>query len=436
MIKTLKIHDKWLFWLGCVATCLGLLFIFDAGYARAIQNHKSGLPPEFQSQLAFLLLAGAATWWAGRVPSEAWKKWSKLAWLINFSLLLAVLAFGHEMNGARRWLGVGSYGIQPGEFAKLAAVIYLAGYFAERRAWPKKIKAPRTFALRVDNIWIPKLKRCMPAIWVFLAVCLVEIEPDMGTGAVIAATGFAMFIPAGVTWKSISVALAVAGVAGGIAVMKEPYRLQRFTHHSQRWTDENFDNLEFQSDQSELAMASGGIGGVGLGAGRAKQVLPATTTDFISATIAEEFGLWGSLVVLGVLGAIVFRLLYLARQANTRFGMLVLCGVGFWIGIQTCVNVMMANAFLPAIGIPLPFISSGGSSLVALWMALGVCQSALGASPPPPIEPPTKAAKPIGEPRPAHRRSEPRVPVATSLSRLKVTSGAKGRQTQGRAGRM
>jgi len=428
MIKTLRTYDPWLFILALVATLLGLLFIFDAGYARAIQSNKTGLPPEFQSQLIFLVLAGVASWWASIVPSASWKKWSKLAWIVNLILLVLVLLVGHQLNGAKRWIGFGQASIQPAEFAKLAAVIYLAGYFAERKAWPKKIKYPKTFISRMDNVYIPKLIRCLPAIWVFLAVILIEVEPDMGTGAVIAATGFAMFFPAGVTKKSMLVALIVAVIGGGIAVVKEPYRLQRFTHHSQRWTDENFDDLEFQSVQAELAIASGGFPGVGLGAGRAKHVLPATTTDFIMATVGEESGLWGSTLLLALLGGIVFRLLFLARQAKNRFDMMLLYGVGFWIGIQTCVNVMMANAFLPAIGIPLPFISSGGSSLVALWMALGVCQSTLAPVREKSTETPQARTVKSHPFRPIRRQPQRRAPSSTSVNGLKVTAKTRDRQ--------
>lgn len=424
MIKKLRIRDPWLFGLASAATVIGLMLIFDAGYARALQNHKSGLPAEFQSQLIFLGIAALATWWAGKVPIEAWKKWSKVAWILNLVLLVLVLVCGHQLNGARRWIGVGSWTLQPGEFAKIAAVLYLAGYFAERKPLKKRTHSPRTFALRVDNIWIPTMRRWMPAVWVFLAACLILVEPDMGTGAVVAATGLAMFIPARVSRRSVLIACTVACVAGGLAVIKEPYRLDRFTHHAQRWSGENFDNLDFQSDQSELAIASGGFGGVGLGAGRAKQVLPATTTDFIMATIGEELGLWGSLLILGIMGAIVFRLLYLGRRTKYEFSMLVLHGVAFWIGIQTCVNMMMANAFLPAIGIPLPFISSGGSSLVALWIAMGVCQSALAPAPAPQPEPAPPKREQITGSKPVIRRI-PQAPVKTSLGGLKVTPGGR-----------
>jgi cell division protein FtsW (lipid II flippase) len=137
------------------------------------------------------------------------------------------------------------------------------------------------------------------------------------------------------------------------------------------------DDIDFQTDQSELAQANGGMLGVGPGSGRAKHVLPAATTDFVMATVGEEFGLVGVTLVIAVLFLMCVRLYSLAMKTKGEFGSLVLIGMASWIAIQTCTNVMMANGALPAIGIPLPFISYGGSSLLALWTGLGVCQSVL-----------------------------------------------------------
>ena len=379
MIKKLRIYDPWLFAFAVAATCIGFLFIFDAGYATTLQKDKGGMPDEFFHQILFAGIGCGVAWVCSRISIDFWKKGSKLIWLVNIALLIAVALVGQRVNGAKRWLGHSPLGIQPAEFAKLAAVLYLAGYFAERKAWPKRIKPCANWMLQVDNVWVPKVKRCLPAVWVFGAAFLIILEPDLGTGAVVAATAFFMFLPAGVTKKSIIAALVLACLGAGVAVIKEPYRMARMMHHTQRWSSENVDDLEYQTVQSELAIAEGGIIGVGPGAGRAKQVLPVTTTttDFIWATVSEEFGLVGSLIFLAVLGGMVFRLMQLAKRATSRFSMLLFYGVAFWIGLQTCVNVMMANAMLPAIGIPLPFISSGGSSLIALWIAVGVCQSAL-----------------------------------------------------------
>jgi cell division protein FtsW len=374
LTRALKHYDPILLLLTLLVTGLGLFFIFDAGYARSLALGYGPLPPEFRGQAMFLLPAAVAGFFASRISGERWFKLSKVVWIVSLLLLIAVEVAGKELNGAKRWLALGPINIQPAEFAKLATVIYLAGCFANRPTWPEERWRFPNFWLYLDNVILPKVKRALPALWVLIAFVLIEIEPDLGTGAVVAATAYAMFFPGGVSKKSILVATALAIAGAGLMVWKQPYRMDRVTNHMHRWDARNLDDIGYQTVQSELAMANGGLLGVGVGAGRAKHVMPATTTDFVMATVGEEFGLFGALVVIGALGALVWRLLWLAYRTTSRFAMLVLYGVAAWIGIQTCVNVMMANGFLPAIGIPLPFISSGGSSLVALWMAIGVCQ--------------------------------------------------------------
>jgi cell division protein FtsW len=310
----------------------------------------------------------------GLVPPTKWKRGSKILWILALLGVIAVEFVGTKMNGAQRWIRLGPVNVQPAEFAKVALVVYLAGLLADRKPWqgPKKRLAWHVY---LDNVMPRKLARLWPAVWVVLMVGLIEAEPDLGTGAVVAATAFAMFVAGGVSWTSVAVGAVIALLGAGFMAKQQPYRMERIESHVHRWQEQNADGIGFQTVQSEAAMASGGLLGVGFGNGRAKHILPATTTDFIMATIAEETGLLGSALVLGLLGAIVWRLQWLAAQAADRFSSLVLTGVAWWLAIQSCVNVMMANATLPAIGIPLPFFSSGGSSLLALWIAIGICQA-------------------------------------------------------------
>lgn len=379
MFRALRLYDPTLFYLALAATALGLLFTFDAGYARSLKDGYGPIPREFKSQLMFLPVALIVGNIVARISPDKWKKWSRLLWVIAFiSLILPMLpGIGAELNGAHRWIKLGPIMVQPAEFAKVAAIIYLGGAFAGRGAWPTKIKKQKDFAHWLDNVAIPKMMRCLPALWVLLAVYLIEKEPDLGTAAVVAATAFAMFFIGGISKKSLIWATVIAFLGVLFLVQQEPYRMERIYSHSTRWSAENVDAMGYQTVQSEMAMASGGLVGIGIGGGRAKHVLPAATTDFLLATVGEEFGLIGVLLSLGLLGALAMRLFLLAPTAPTPFGAMILCGVGAWITIQTCVNVMMANGFLPAIGIPLPFYSSGGSSLVALWVAIGLCQSVL-----------------------------------------------------------
>jgi cell division protein FtsW len=375
IVNRAKHYDPVLFGLTVLATLLGLAFIFDAGYARSLSLGRGYIPGEFRQQLIYFAAGLIGYWVVVRFHADQWLKASKAIWMLSLLLLVAVEFVGTTLNGATRWINVGPINLQPAEFAKLATVIYLAGCFAERADW--QTKKYKDWAAWLDATLVPKLVRCAPGFWVLFSVVLIEKEPDLGTAAVIAATAFAMFFAGGVSRKSILACFALAVVGAGLMVWKEPYRLDRIVNHNHRWDMKNVDDVGFQTVQSELGMATGSLLGVGPGAGRSKHIMPATTTDFVMATVGEEFGLLGSLFVLGAIGAIVWRLLHLARKAEKRFQMLVLFGVAGWIGIQSTVNFMMANGTLPAIGIPLPFISSGGSSLVALWLALGVCQAML-----------------------------------------------------------
>lgn len=380
-IKTGNVRDPMLYWLAVAASVIGLLFIFDAGYARSISANRGFIAREVVTQSLSLIVALVVSAWASRQAPETWLKWSKILWIVSLVLLLAVKlpGIGVTMNGASRWLkfpGI-PFLFQPAEFAKLTTVLYLAGVLTNRKAWPKKIAARRDFKHWFFTVALPKADRALPLLWVGLGILLIEIEPDLGTAAVVAFTvGMLLFI-GGVTKRSLWACGAICAMFLALVMVKQPYRMDRITTHGSRWQIENMDAIGFQTTQSETAMASGSLFGTGLGSGRAKHVLPAATTDFVMATVAEETGLFGSLIVLGVIGGLVMRLFKLAASVKDRFQGLVLSGVASWIGVQTAVNLMMANGFMPPIGIPVPFVSSGGSSLLALWLALGVCQSML-----------------------------------------------------------
>ena len=373
------LRDPAMVFFAIAATVMGLIFVFDAGYARSLRDGRGLIPREFWMQCLFTIGALGAGWAASRIRIENWQKIARIGWWVTLGLLALVLipGIGYKMNGAARWFKLGPITIQPAEFAKVAVILYLAAVFANRKAWPSKIKVPKSFALKLDNVWIPKLKRAMPAVWVAAGLVLIELEPDLGTGFIVALTAFALFWAGGVTKKSLGWCVALAAVAIFLVVQLQPYRLERITKHFDRWSPSNVDGITYQTVQSELAMASGGLVGVGMGSGRAKHVMPAATTDFIASTVGEEFGFFGWIVVTGVLGGLTWRLVIRAQKAPTRFGQLTLLGVGAWIGGQTILNLMMANGTAPAIGIPLPFVSSGGSSLLALWIALGISQAAL-----------------------------------------------------------
>jgi cell division protein FtsW len=370
---------------------MGLFFIFDAGYARSLGTNHGVWPAEFRNQLIALPIAVGFGWVCSMIKPKAWLNLSLVALAICAALLVFVLKVGHEINGAKRWI----WSVQPSEFAKVAVVLFLASVFAFRKPWPK-IPKFKNWPWWLDHVAVPKVVRALPALAVAVVVLLVDKEPDMGTAMVIAATVLVLFVLGGVSNKSLMAVGFLVVVGGWFVVRSEPYRMERILNHSRRWDPSNIDDISYQSVQSELAMASGGLTGIGIGNGRAKQIIPEPTTDFIMATVGEEFGLFGSLIVLGVLSAIALRMVWLAGRTKNRFGSLFLYGIATWIGFQASVNFMMANAFLPAIGVPLPFISYGGSSLFALWCAIGIGLSLVAQPAPKRVVEGADVARPAG----------------------------------------
>jgi cell division protein FtsW len=365
--------DTTLFWLSLVTSLIGLVFILDAGYVQSVQMEQGLLARPFVTQSVLLCVSIGLFFGIRRVSPQFWFKHSRFIMAIAALSLILVEIVGVSQNGAKRWLGAGPVLLQPAEFMKIAAILYLAAALARKKDWQE------TWAIRckkrewMNRVLVPKLERLWPAAIIVIVWFLIEREKDLGTACVVLATAVAMFLMAPVTRKSVAIIGAVVMVGLGLFVLKEPYRVQRFVVHPARWERENINNDSYQTIHSELAMVSGGLVGTGFGSGRAKHMLPATTSDFIMATIAEECGFWGAFICLGLVGSICMRLLFLAQQAKDRFRYFFLSGVAWWLGIQAATNLMMANATIPAIGIPFPFISAGGSSLLAIWMAIGVC---------------------------------------------------------------
>src|SRR5579871_5194016 len=191
MKRTLRLYDPTLFWLAMIATILGMLFVFDAGYARSIDSGHSVMPREFVMQAVLFPIALVASFLCAGTRPDKWKKIAKTCWWISFASLLFVFfpVIGVAMNGAHRWIKFGPIVIQPAEFVKATCVLYLASVLADRKPWPDKIKF-RNNVEWADRVMVPKIVRAMPAIVAFLAVGLIEKEPDMGTGAIVAFTAF------------------------------------------------------------------------------------------------------------------------------------------------------------------------------------------------------------------------------------------------------
>ncbi len=366
------------------ASLFGLFAIWDSGYARAAEKGAI-MPAEVFKQAIWLAIAlgvgiFATTWHQG-----VWRKWGWPALILSVLCLGLVLVpgLGKEIGGAKRWIEVGPVTMQPAEFVKLGVILFLAGALAYRKPMPTLPKKRLLWFEKLDWVTFPLIARSWPIIIAGLAFVGIElITQDLDTAAALVVVMLGMMLIAGVKWTRVGFLVLLLGAGAMIMTKQQDYRDSRISAHYQRWEPENRDDIGYQATISESGHASGGIFGVGLGEGRSKHILPVATTDFIMATVAEEFGLAGSLSILFLLGFIVWRLMSLAAKADMH-PRLILGGAAIWIGAQTVANMAMANASLPTMGIPLPFVSAGGSSLIALWLVIG---AGLGALVPAPVK--------------------------------------------------
>lgn len=281
--------------------------------------------------------------------------------VLTMGLLFIVLipGIGTTAFGSRRWLYLpGLGGFQPAELAKLAVCLYLA-HWLDRRG---------TEARGLFNGLVPF------AILVAPGFLLIALEPDLGTAGVYAAASLAIFFMAGANLLYLgAIGAAVMGVAYHMVTQTE-YQLQRIDSFLDPFKDPLHHG--YNAVQSLMALALGGITGAGLGASRQKYLyLPAPSTDFIFSIIGEEWGLIGTLTVLALFVMIAYQGYRIAIQAPDTFSGLLAAGITTWLVAQACINMMVVTALLPVTGIPLPFISYGGSALIINLVAVGILLS-------------------------------------------------------------
>ena len=335
--------------------CIGVVMVYSASSASALlsDENPSGM---LIRQGAFALVALSAFLVFARLRPELLFRLAKPAMLVSFALLVVVLmpGFGIQANGARSWIGLGPVQMQPSELAKLALITWLAAYLARNVA-------------RLDR-W-DAMKQ--PLIILTALGALLIAEPDLGTTLVIMATAFVMLAIAGVAGRILITLAAGAAVLTALAIAVAPYRMARFTSFLDPWSDP--EGTGFQVAQAQLALGSGGVGGVGLGNGLQKvNYLPEAHTDMIMATIGEELGLIGVFGVIALVGVVIWSGYRIALAAPDLRLRLLAGGLVSLISIQAIVNLGAVLGVLPVTGVPLPFVSYGGSSLVVLTAASGI----------------------------------------------------------------
>jgi cell division protein FtsW len=269
-------------------------------------------------------------------------------------LLLAVFAFP-RINGAHRWIRLAGFSLQPSELSKLALAIFLA-YFLEKRAGEE------------GSLW----RTFVPCMAVTgLLAALVLKEPDLGTALMLVVVCVVICFTAGVRLLHLGMAAAPGLAVGAWMLLFVPWRFQRLVTFTNPWADPR--DKGFQVVQSLIAVGSGGPGGLGFAQGKQKMFfLPFAHSDFIFAVVGEELGLFGALTVLTVFGILLWRGVRASLRAPDRFGMLLGLGLVAGIVVQALFNISVVLSLLPTKGIPLPFISYGGSSLVPTLIAVGI----------------------------------------------------------------
>lgn len=341
--------DPFLMTMVGVLLAIGLVVLFSA---------SGGNLAQVAGKLGHMAAAVGVMWLVANVPPQHLARLALPVYVIGFALLVGAALFGEISHGARRWLNIGVMRFQPSEMMRLGVPLMLAWYFDRYEA-----------ILKVKDF-------AVGAVILALPVGLIALQPDLGTALLVASAGFYVLFLAGLSWK-ILVALGAAGAAC-LPVMwslMHDYQRQRIL----TMLDPSQDPLGrgYHTIQSTIAMGSGGLFGKGWLNGTQARLdfLPERTTDFAFAVYSEEFGLFGNLVLLILFVLLIGRGLYIAANASVLFSRLLAGAVTLTFFTYAFVNMGMVSGILPVVGVPLPLISYGGTSLVMLLAGIGILMS-------------------------------------------------------------
>jgi len=350
--------DAWLLVPVLLLVASGLVMVGSSSIAVA-DSHGVGTYHYLVRHIIYILLGLMLASFFRVIPVAFLERTSRpLMWLSALVLLLVFIpGIGHSVNGSARWISLGIVNFQVVEAVKIMVIIYMAGYLVRK----------------ADMVKIRFFDTLKPLMLAAMLTGILLIQPDMGSAAVITAIVGGMVWLAGAAWRHILILAMMALPVFGYAAM-EPYRLKRIVSFMNPWADPY--NSGFQLTQALIAVGRGELYGVGLGASVQKLFyLPEAHTDFIFAVLAEEFGLLGVVFILTMFMLLVARILIIglmAHRAERPFAGNVAYGIGLWIGLQALVSIGVNLGVLPTKGLTLPLISSGGSSVLMTFLALGI----------------------------------------------------------------
>lgn len=356
MAKSRSAPDLWMIAATLGILAIGVVMVYSASAVAAFHDYGDSFY-YVKRQLLFAVLGVASMFAMMNVDYTLWRKWAIPALLVCFGMLVIVLipGLGVWRGGARSWLGIGSFGIQPSEFMKLAMVLFLAKLLSEQHH-------------KITEF----TKGLLPPLGILgAAFALIMLQPDLGTGAVMIGASLLVIYVAGVRIAHLG-GLALIGVAGFIGLIAAaPYRLQRITAFLDPWQDPL--GAGYQSIQSLYAIGPGGLVGLGLGLSRQKyNYLPEPQTDFIFSILAEELGFIGGSLLLLLFLLLIWRGMRTAITLSDPFGSFLATGIVGIIAVQVLINIGVVIGLMPVTGVTLPLVSYGGSSLTLLLTALGI----------------------------------------------------------------
>ena len=355
-------------------TIIGSVNIFSATYISSIYEN-TGLLGYFTKHMGFLLFSMAIGVVLYRYDYRQLQKPHMLQRIMIVTLIgmVLVLVAGSVINGARRWIVIGPVSIQPSEFAKLAAIIWTSAKLSTMRKWGKaRYNNPLT---NLQGYVGERVGYMLPMlVWPIIFAVLTILQPDMGTTVLIFGFSFILIYLAGFDGRFFGGAFAVAGVIGFIAARMSPYRWERIQSWFDPWP--HAQDMGYQTVQGLLAVGSGGILGEGFMQGTSKYFyLPEAHTDFAFAVWAQEMGFVGAVFVVLLVAAFTYFGFRIANKSRDEFGRWLAMGITLLISGQALFNIAMVCGIMPVTGVPLPFISYGGSSLLMNFMAIGLLAS-------------------------------------------------------------
>jgi len=338
---------------------LGLVMVLSASSVKSLRESGNSFSFVLRQTL-FLILAAGLAWVAMKLRYELWKPIAQVSLVVSCALLVLpqIGGIGKTVGGNTNWIGIGSFTLQPSEFAKLGLILWCA-----LRLRIHDQKASEGIASNPATLIIPGF---------MLVMALILLGRDLGTAVLVTGIVAGILFISGLALKVFGVLAMGAGAMFAALILPSANRMNRFSAFFDPFAEENYQGVGWQQAHSIMGLASGGAVGTGLGSSKQKWgSLPEVHTDFIFAVIGEELGLLGTLATLGLFGILILGIFKVAINAQNSFDRYVCAGIGCWISVQVLLNIGTVISVIPVVGVTLPLISYGGSSLIATFIALG-----------------------------------------------------------------